>query len=241
MRPLRLAILALIGFFSAFLGNFFAPGAWGQRVVAAALCGVLSYDSAACQVNLPLLSNQAVALDRSSVLLANRANEFDDPSPSVPAPNPQAPAFPHEVSPNLPLRPDFQDGNESQRSLVPGNTAPNLEGIWLYVLSQQPDFGGEKAYLPLKASKAGQEFDIQECFADCYSIIRNFTPRYSNKPFHHALAVSFDNGDKFEAIPNEDFEFFWGVAELAEPSAEISSPFYFAVARISNSATKLLG
>ncbi|WP_143473078.1 hypothetical protein [Limnothrix sp. PR1529] len=108
IKRFYLGLLALLGFAVAFLANFFGPGAWGQRVVAAALCGVLSYDSAACQVNLPLLSNQAVALDSSSVLLA-RTNEFDDPSPS--GPNPQAPAFPNDPGPNFPVRPEFSSPN----------------------------------------------------------------------------------------------------------------------------------
>jgi hypothetical protein len=57
----RFVALALASFVLSFLGSFFAPSAFLNRLLASALCSLLSFQSNACLAQLPRVSERAVA------------------------------------------------------------------------------------------------------------------------------------------------------------------------------------
>ncbi|MEK0195019.1 MAG: hypothetical protein EAZ78_08155 [Oscillatoriales cyanobacterium] len=120
MRRIRLFALGIVSFVAALMGALLAPGTFVNRALSAALCTVFSFNSTICTVNLVNWSDRVVAATPPAVernisdwLVQRAPGEFDD-APSVPpGSNPQAPPFPQDPGPNLPVRPDFDNRQQS--------------------------------------------------------------------------------------------------------------------------------
>ncbi|WP_448573194.1 hypothetical protein [Trichothermofontia sp.] len=129
MRQVRRFWFLAIGFCTAIVAYLLTPGQWLNRLVAVALCTVLTTD----QVCLPhgMTGRAVAAMPRVEVaqaeaglvaqqaddrLIAQRSSEFDD-VPVTPAPSNTVtpPPYPSDPGPNFPVRrPDFDDNNTYQ-------------------------------------------------------------------------------------------------------------------------------
>jgi|GEM_PF-3982589 len=115
MRQVRRFWFLAVGFCTAIVAYLLTPGQWLNRLLAVALCTVLTTD----QVCLPQgMTGRAVAAmpqvavaQAESGLVAQRSSEFDD-VPMTPAPSNTVtpPPYPVNPGPNFPVRrPDFDD------------------------------------------------------------------------------------------------------------------------------------
>ncbi len=116
MRQVRRFWFLALGFCTAIVAYLLTPGQWLNRLVAVALCTVLTTD----QVCLPqgMAGRAVAAMPRVEVaqqaedsLMAQRSSEFDD-VPITPAPSNivTPPPYPVNPGPNFPVRrPDFDE------------------------------------------------------------------------------------------------------------------------------------
>jgi hypothetical protein len=108
MYRIRFKLLGLASFLVALLLSLFTPGTWMNRSIAVAMCGTIGICSPGTVANI-LQGDRAVAAD-VPVLVAQRSSEFDDEPMNLSEDGSQSiPSYPSQVSPNVPLRPDFRD------------------------------------------------------------------------------------------------------------------------------------
>lgn len=238
MRRIRIFALGIVSFFAVLMGALLAPGTFVNRALSAALCTVFSFSSTVCTVNLAKSSDRVVAATPPAVernisdwLVQRDPGEFDD-APSVPAgSNPQAPPFPQDPGPNQPLRPDFD--NPTGQTTV-NTQAPNLEGIWLYAGSYQPDFSGLVVGKFMRFSLVEGSLTIDKCSSNCLSEIQYPIPNNSTVPFEKMLEADFtDDNMKIKLFPNKDFTLFLGIADKVENQG--SQDIYFFLSKLSQS------
>ncbi|MEK0195399.1 hypothetical protein [Microcoleus anatoxicus] len=157
--------------------------------------------------------------------------EFDDVPSVRPGSNPQAPPFPQDPGPKQPLRPDFD--NPTGQTTV-NTQAPNLEGIWLYAGSYQPDFSGLVVGKFMRFSVVEGALRIDKCSSNCRSEIQYPVLNNSTVPFEQMLEVYFADDDmKIKLFPNKDFTLFLGSADKVEK--QNSQVIYFFLSKLSQS------
>ncbi|TAG64546.1 MAG: hypothetical protein EAZ25_19745 [Oscillatoriales cyanobacterium] len=237
MRRIRILALGIVSFFAVLMSALLAPGTFVNRALSAALCTVFSFNSTVCTVNLAQSGDRVVAATPPAVernigdWLVRDPGEFDD-APSVrPGSNPQAPPFPQDPGPNQPLRPDF-DNPTGQTTVT--TQVPNLEGIWLYAGSYQPDFSGLVVGKFMRFSVVEGALKIDKCSSNCRSEIQYPVLNNSTVPFEQMLEVDFADDDmKIKLFPNKDFTLFLGSADKVEK--QNSQVIYFFLSKLSQS------
>lgn len=159
MRQVRRFWFLAVGFCTAIVAYLLTPGQWLNRLLAVALCTVLTTD----QVCLPHgMTGRAVAAmpqvaQAESGLVAQRSSEFDD-VPMTPAPSNTVtpPPYPVNPGPNFPVRrPDF---DESTSSLV---------GRWLYNIYISPSQISPTYSTLIEIEQDNDEYVIQLCESNC--------------------------------------------------------------------------
>jgi hypothetical protein len=91
MAKIRFIALTIITFILTLIPTLLQPGRVLNRILATVMCGILSFDSTACTVNLAKSSNKVLAISPPTIekiitdnfenLLADRSREFDDDTP----------------------------------------------------------------------------------------------------------------------------------------------------------------
>ncbi|MEG4121469.1 VWD domain-containing protein [Microcoleus sp. N9_B4] len=142
------------------------------------------------------------------------------------------PPFPQDPGPNQPLRPDFDNPPTGQTTVT--TQVPNLEGIWLYAGSYQPDFSGLVVGRFMRFSVVDGALTIDKCSSNCISEIQYPVLNNSTVPFEQMLEVDFADDDmKIKLFPNKDFTLFLGIADKVEN--QNSQLIYFFISKLSQS------